>query len=387
MKEYYLTLNKDTFIWVKNTSGIVYNSTNFRCFTFKRTPAIDDIYNTLTKIENLYCATITEMVLNDSDVTIFIDNIKIIEAGSLIEKNENESTKPISYVPILKIQEDISRLRHLHESGTQTNDIIKNLTEITLHVNGDLNIDPTIHRQCIAPSDYSESLSVEEIKNFMDKCGNYHLLSLNVVGDFTKYMNVDQLFDYLNSFGIPHYNVITTLSSWLDSKKCINRKLNNTNSSVVVFVDNDDLLPLVQNENGIKFCFPVSDENSYLQIITTIDNYHITDFEIIPIAGEDNQFFESYVYTTIEDLHSHSFSKREIFANQAINNNFFGKFTVMPNGSIYANLNHPSVGTIRDSIYNLIYNELNSGQSWRMIRDQEPCCNCIYQWLCPSPSN
>jgi pseudo-rSAM protein len=60
----------------------------------------------------------------------------------------------------------------------------------------------------------------------------------------------------------------------------------------------------------------------------------------------------------------------------------------MPNGDTYANINYPSLGNIAThSIHEMLYKEMNEGKSWFRIRDQAPCNNCVYQWLCPSPSN
>ena len=80
-------------------------------------------------------------------------------------------------------------------------------------------------------------------------------------------------------------------------------------------------------------------------------------------------------------------SKNEIFIRQAININDFGQLTVMPDGKVYANVNTPSLGTVDDSPYSIVYKEFTNGQSWFRLRTQAPCENCIYQWLCPSPSN
>ena len=35
----------------------------------------------------------------------------------------------------------------------------------------------------------------------------------------------------------------------------------------------------------------------------------------------------------------------------------------------------------------LIQKEIEEGKSWLRVRNQEPCNACIYQWLCPSPSD
>ena len=71
-----------------------------------------------------------------------------------------------------------------------------------------------------------------------------------------------------------------------------------------------------------------------------------------------------------------------------INKNDFGRLTVLPDDKIYANVNHAEIGVMgKDTIASVLYKEMTEGHSWLRIRDQKPCCDCIYQWLCPSPSN
>ena len=84
---------------------------------------------------------------------------------------------------------------------------------------------------------------------------------------------------------------------------------------------------------------------------------------------------------------SRKLTKREVYSNQKINNIDFGRITILPNGAIYANVNHPPIGDLRDKIHDVLYNELKFGRSWLQIRDMEPCCHCVYQFLCPPPSN
>ena len=59
----------------------------------------------------------------------------------------------------------------------------------------------------------------------------------------------------------------------------------------------------------------------------------------------------------------------------------------MSDGRIYSDATAPSLGTIDDSIYDLIVRELQENYAWRKIRDSESRKNCVYQWLCPSPSS
>ena len=58
----------------------------------------------------------------------------------------------------------------------------------------------------------------------------------------------------------------------------------------------------------------------------------------------------------------------------------------MPDGQVYANPNTEALGSIRETPHRLVYREITEGHSWLRVRDSRPCCDCIWQWLCPSPS-
>jgi pseudo-rSAM protein len=105
-------------------------------------------------------------------------------------------------------------------------------------------------------------------------------------------------------------------------------------------------------------------------------------------TGDNIDFFEENVFLSKEDILSGSNSIKDFFAHQAINIYDFGKINIMSNGDVYANLNHPPLGNIyTNSIYEIIQKEIDEGKSWLRIRNQTPCNNCVYQWLCPSPSD
>ena len=62
----------------------------------------------------------------------------------------------------------------------------------------------------------------------------------------------------------------------------------------------------------------------------------------------------------------------------------FGTLQILPGGDISGG--NKVIGNIKDSLYDVVYREMTEGDSWFHIRDQKPCCDCCYQWLCPSPS-
>lgn len=73
---------------------------------------------------------------------------------------------------------------------------------------------------------------------------------------------------------------------------------------------------------------------------------------------------------------------------QIFNTNDFGRLRITTDGKVYANRLFPALGSVeKDSIYAIIRKEITEGQSWLRIRTQSPCDTCVYQWLCPSPSD
>jgi pseudo-rSAM protein len=77
-----------------------------------------------------------------------------------------------------------------------------------------------------------------------------------------------------------------------------------------------------------------------------------------------------------------------IFARQKLNTNFFGKIHLFPNGNIKA---HPLKNVLGSSkqepLVKILEKEMITNTTWRIIRDQTPCNECLYQFLCPSPSD
>lgn len=43
-----------------------------------------------------------------------------------------------------------------------------------------------------------------------------------------------------------------------------------------------------------------------------------------------------------------------------MNSNYWGRLSVFPDGSVYSNINNPPVGTIKDTIYDLIIKEMKN---------------------------
>jgi pseudo-rSAM protein len=89
-----------------------------------------------------------------------------------------------------------------------------------------------------------------------------------------------------------------------------------------------------------------------------------------------------------KDILDKEITMQTIFRNQTLNSMTFGSLSITSNGNVYSNLNKPKLGNIKEAgLDYFIHREYKNGESWFNIRKEEPCLNCHYQWLCPSPSN
>ena len=137
------------------------------------------------------------------------------------------------------------------------------------------------------------------------------------------------------------------------------------------------------------YIFNISSVIDYQKAEELVKEYHIEKYQLKPIYTGDNiLFFKDNIFLTKEDILSSHITMKDFFTKRLINKNDFGKLHIMQNGDVYANINHPTIGNIfTNSIDEIIQKELKEGKSWLRIRNQDPCDKCLYQDLCPSPSD
>lgn len=94
MKQYWLIINKDTFIWTKGKKGVIYNSGKGVSEKFLNTKTIDVIITKLRVMENLYRIVLTEEQLDDKDIHALVDKLLATHSAILVE---NEKGKDIQF--------------------------------------------------------------------------------------------------------------------------------------------------------------------------------------------------------------------------------------------------------------------------------------------------
>lgn len=387
MNTSWFTLYENTFLWLKGNVGLVYNAENRNRFLFNLSDKIKKICDQLLDIESLYTAELIEEEINDKEINQWIHSLINIQAGYL-SLNVEFDKRPVSLMPILKVQDNIEYFEGQQELGFKGK-ILQNLHELTFYINGSEWGNTEYFKQTIFPVRSNFALERSKIRSFIKNGRSLFLFNVNLVGDIFSYSDFEELINDISELSI-QLTLYIPIKEFLNNMEMIKDIKLPIDARINILVDRVFDVSLLKDFpllfSLIVFVFSDKDFSLYSSIFNTFSLD--MDIRLIPIYNKENlSFFKSNVFMQKEDIDNICLSKNDIFIRQALNVDDFGKLTIMPDGKVYANVNMPSLGTIDDSTYSIVYKEFTSGQSWFKLRTQAPCTNCIYQWLCPSPSN
>lgn len=380
-----LIINNDTFIWRNKQNGIVYNSANFKSFLFDNSGLVKSVCDQMDKLECLYTIDLDKSYENDKYFVNWIDRLLNIEAARIIQVDRQEQ-KMVSFKPILKIHNDISAIK----ANESYHDIVECLSEITIHLSGSSISKERQHyyKQILYTVDTEDILDYNKLLPFLNYIPPKNNLIINLIGDVFNYCMIKELLSFL-----AQRSSITNV--YLTEELFNPNKITNIISEYIV---NLHIICSAKNYVNLKSSIP-SDQVSLCKFILLIEDLldvnaydeirHIEDIEDVrPIFSSDmKEFFEENIYLNELDVENIKLTKREIFANQTINTNFFGKIEILPDGSIWDNVNFDQIGYIDNDFWQIMKTIFTEDRAWFYCRKQSPCSYCLYQWLCPPPSN
>ena len=387
MKTHWFTLLEDTFLWLKGNKVLVYNAENKNRVLFSLSDKLEKICYRLLEIENLYTVELTDEDVIDEEISQWIHSLINIQAGYL-SLNVEFDKRPVSLMPVLKVQDDREYYEGQQELGFKGK-ILQNLHELTFYINGSEDGDAEYFKQTIFPIRSNSVLERTRIRSFIKNSRSFFLSNVNLVGDFFSYSDLEELVNDISELSV-RLTIHILLKDFLNHVQEIKEIKWPTDTSINILVDTVfDISSLKDFSLPFSLTVFIFSEDDFLRYSSLFDTFSLVqDIRFIPVYnGENMSFFESNVFMEKDDMDNVVLSKNEIFIRQAINIGDFGKLTIMPDGKVYANVNMPSLGTIDDSPYSIVYKEFIDGESWFRLRVQNPCKNCVYQWLCPSPSN
>ena len=389
---YIFYLEPYTFIWNNESNILIYNSLSKEKVLIESTPRLLEIASSLQLVDNMYRITLDNTELKRPDVNEFVSKVREIFAGDIIQKSQIQAF-PIIFPPKLNFQKDMDRIKE-DDFVFLGDDILKYLKEVNIHVDGDCTNDckdcGTIYKQYNSCTRCNSELTSLELIEFINRLSFTGISKLNIIGN--RILESDK-FDIIKDHCYSLNQNVSFNMHYLNIRDNV-YKLKDSDANVIVNFPikekcfNDLILASKKYELKANYTFYITTETEYELSEELARLLELENFSIFPIYNKQNiDFFKNFVFMNTKDLLEQSLSKRQIFAHQKCNVNDFGKLILMPDGNIYANLFHEKIGHIQDDLKNIIYSEIANNKSWLRIRNMIPCKDCVYQWLCPSPSN
>lgn len=343
---------------------------------------------------NLGIIALTQSQLQHSIIAKFVQESKEKNI-CMFQEQDPDKPKPVQLMPILNLQRDVDKLK-LDKSRSVGEGIMDYLTDVTVILNDDC------RHSCPGCESYDkqffhcskttngQQLAADTVIRFLEDIRYTPLRRLAFTGgDILSYRQWDKLNDYFIEneirpyIGIHYQNIIGDKVNMLKDYPI---------ELFVTFPVNEQLFSdsfRSLNDFTVNYLFSVASEDDCNMAEKLIQEYNITHYEYRAFYnGKNLDFFENQVFLTQDDITSEPIAQRTVFAHQKLNTHFFGKIILLPNGDVKANTNGSVLGNIcNEYISKILEKELSGTDFWRKIRDQKPCVDCLFQFLCPSPSN
>lgn len=356
-KEYWFTFEPYIYISLKKEKALVYNTLDNEYLIVTDKDALSFL-GRITKDENFGVIKVLPEDWEKEAINKLITKSRDLFFGDLYDCSLS-SRKPIQFNPKLSLQEEVDHIKKLDPNHVGTK-MYSYLYQITIEL-GSLkkteldNLISIVFKQLV--NSYIRRLIIipstsEHIEYILAKLKEY-----------------EQLEQYVNLFLVPELllfvpkDIVLPITLVLDNAE--HTEINNTKISYLIKVQSASELELFSE---------------------WIDKNQIENYKIKPIYNGDNlDFFKEHVFINKEDILSKPISMQGIMRNQVLNVNDFGKLRIDAEGNVFSCKLFPPIGNIyTNTLRQLVHKEMVEGKAWLRTRTNVPCCDCMFQWLCPS---
>ena len=393
-KDYWFLLKSHTYVAFQKEEILLYNTQNGNYITITNKDIISLVEEVYVP-ENLGVVHLKGELIRHEEFREIIMRLISLQIGELIDK-ESLQKKPIVLIPLLHLQKDVERLKGKKEiSAFIGKNTLSYLLELNIYINNTcLNKCTYCHSYnkqftCCTSSNVEKELPIQGIESLLKQIRHSGICRINILGgNIYQYAQLKKMVTMLESYK-------ELLHVYIHYKNYVkNEHIHLLKHELIITFPIDETvfqkaLCCLKEKEDTTWNFVVENEAQYSDCEEIVTKYEIKDYFIFPhFTGSNLDFFRENIYVEEEDILGKTVQMREIFRNQKLNSNNFGKLHVFPDGTIKANVNSTVLGNIKtDSILNIIYKEMLENTSWRKVRDQEPCDRCVCQYLCPPLSN
>ncbi len=394
MNKYWFYLKSSVYVEFKHQHIFLYDTSNGNYLEATSHDFIN-LVEELYEDGNLGVILVDDMLLTIPAVKNYVEKILEKDMGSLINIEEMP-VKPISLVPILSLKKDIDKLLSKEDALPYLHqDLGKYLLELNIHLNSNCALScPWCNKYdkqflCCSRDTSMPFLSLLSLKRIFEQIQYLPISTINILGgDIFQYEHLQSL-DELGKMSNKVLNVYCHYKHF----SVYNFKGIRAIHLIIPFPVDVEKLQTVYAGLGGKciFHFIIENKNHYMQVQSIISAFRMNEdmIKIHPFYnGKNIDFFEDFIYLDKEDILCDKASMRDILRNKKLNINTFGGLHILPDGKVKGNLEANVIGNIlNQNITEIIFNELKMNTAWRRVRTAKPCCDCIFQCFCPSPSN
>lgn len=389
---YWLYLEPYTFIFKNEEEALVYNTLNSAYLVCPYTqPLFRALIDGLEDMNNGYCVPLSEGALKNGEVLAWLKRLCETFSGNVIPAS---GQKPFLLKPVCRIYNSIQH-QQKDKAFSLGHTILENLNEVSLFLPSDTHSSS----EACPPPYYKQFLHNYPFSTQGFSCNDYvrllanlsatdvskvNLLNTNTCNYFPQLLGRLKQCDFDIDLYVDVEAVNEGMCGWHLTKNM--RFVVCLSSSYDIDLMKDVVLSL--KDKCCKWNFIVESEQD-MDMANMLQEFTDMSVDLVPYyTGENMSFFKQFVYNSLEDILAEPVSKQSIFRRQTLNENFFGKLTILPSGEVYANMNAGSIGNIlSDSLAKLVYREMTQSTAWFLTRDKDICRNCVNKYLCPSISN
>ena len=319
--------------------------------------------------------------LEKKNLVDFINRLRKNFMGDIIDI-QYSNHKPIQFITQANLLDyKIEKQKTFFFNNTSQIDLKSYLDEVTIVINGNFTDSEFTKQTWLcnkAHKNTDRHMPIELIKKIGESLKNTNVTTVNIIGtDITAHPDINSIISFFKTLPLKVEYIQNSYGCKCEYITSIILDVKSLNNSDNIFTEEQTYLFIVETDKDLIF------------LDTFIEKNQIKHYKIIPyFIGDNLDFFRKNVYVDKSDLEYEPQKMNDIYAKKFINLNSFGRLFITATGEVYSCLYEKPTSIFKGTFKDIIMQELCSDDSpWRNIRHEEPCCNCIYQWLCPSPSS
>ena len=403
-KHQWLFLEPYVHLLRRNDTLFLYNSINKETLEFTTSPAVYALAGQLENPENGCVSPVSANQLKDRDILNFINRLRETFMGDLLDPTWSEG-KPVNIFPEVIVKHSLEKKKHVKAHLIPDLDPRNYIQELTLFV-----ITDTVKK--LAPfsdaflqfsfpacrTSNQEVMKINLADSIMHEINNYTPSLIHISGS--------NIFSYPDLEGLIKLMAVSPFQKkyHLISKNweadSVNRILAQKNTSLALYITfpthpdtiASNLRTLRDSKflKKLEFNFVIRDADELQRSQEIIQILDLENIYFKPyFTGENLEFFRENIFVSREEILAAQPDQQQVLSRLSVNETDFGKFSITPDGAVYANLNDPELGNASKYTFTqLIEREIDSGVSWGRTRKKViPCKDCIYHFLCPPISS